>query len=103
MRYPFAFVAVLLVAALPQLPAASSADWVTAAYDASRSGRTADVASPPYKHVWAKSWDGENVATVSQLIAAQSRGYIGTLGRPPVDDPGLPRRRFFPRAARAAD
>jgi hypothetical protein len=59
----------------------SAADWRTAAHDATRSGRTEDAAPPPYRVRWAKAWQYENIATVSQLIVAQGRGYIGTLGR----------------------
>src|SRR5262245_66046655 len=82
MRLSIELATVFLIVALAPLPAAQSADWPTAAHDAGRSGRTADLASPPYRQAWVTSWDGENIATVCQLIVAQGRGYIGTLGRP---------------------
>jgi len=61
--------------------AARCEDGPTAAHDAARTGRTGDTSSPPWKLVWAKSWRYENIATVSQLIVAGGRGFIGTLGR----------------------
>src|SRR5262245_27124150 len=86
MRWSIELATVFLIVALAPLLAAQSADWPTAAHDARRSGRTADLASPPYKQAWVKCWDGENIATVCQLIVAQGRGYIGTLGRRPANE-----------------
>lgn len=60
---------------------AQATDWPTAAHDAARSGRTADRVAPPYRVRWAKAWQYENIATVAQLIVADGRGYLGTLGR----------------------
>lgn len=59
---------------------AQATDWPTAAHDAARSGRTTDTAPGPYRVRWAKAWQYKNIATVNQLIVAQGRGYIGTLG-----------------------
>lgn len=56
-------------------------DYPTPAHDAARSGRTTDRVSPPFRVRWAKAWQYENIATVSQLIVAEGRGFIGTLGR----------------------
>jgi len=69
--------AVLMVATV----AARAEDWPTAAHDAARTGRTAERLGPPFRVLWTKTWPYEKIATVSQLIVAGRRGFIGTLGR----------------------
>jgi hypothetical protein len=74
-------IALTIVAVACSVLPAEGDDWPTAAHDASRSGRTSDSPAPPFRIRWAKAWQYENIATTAQLIVAEGRGFIGTLGR----------------------
>lgn len=70
----------LLSAAIAPGPITKADDWPTAAHDAARTGRADDSPAPPYQVAWQRHWPYENIATVSQLIVAGGRGFIGTMG-----------------------